>query len=145
MTATVVRPRWARVVGAVWLAAGAALVLAAIVVVVDQHRPSWEAPAGLATLAVGWWAWHRHVGVDEHGIEQGVGWRRTRLLWGVVERVVVPAAGAGFAPIRVHLAGRGEVVLQASWGLSHRQRDELAEAVGRMAALAGVEVDTPDQ
>lgn len=140
MTGPVVHPRWARVVGVAWLTAGGALALAGVVVLVDQHRVGWEGPAGAAALAVGWWFWHRSLHVDEHGIEQCVGWRRTRLLWGVVERVVTPPPGHRMPPVRVRLAGRGEVVLQASWGLSSHQRQEVFAALDRAAALNGVAV-----
>lgn len=129
MNTTVVRPRWARVVGATWLVAGAALVLAGLVVLVDQQRAGWELVAGLVALAMGWVHWQRHVVVDTHGIEQAIAWRRTRLVWDVVEDVAVPPPGGLGGPVRLHLAGRGEVVLRATWGLSSRQRADLAEAV----------------
>ena len=129
MTETVVRPHWARVVGAVWLTAGAALVLAGLVVLLDQRRLAWELAVGVAVLPVGWAYWQRHLRVDAHGIEQAIAWRRTRVLWDVVEDVVVPPAGRTGAPIQVHLRGRPPVVLRASWGLSSPQRAEVASAV----------------
>lgn len=130
----VVRPRLARLVGGVWLAAAAALVLAGVVVLVDQHRVGWELPLGAAAGVLGWWSWHRRLVLDAYGIEQHVGWRRTRLLWGVVEAVEVRPAGMLAAPVHVHLAGRGPVVLEAAWGLSRAQRDELAEVVTTSSA-----------
>lgn len=127
--AVTLRPRYARVGGGLWLATGAALVLAGLVVLLDQHRLGWELPVGLVGGALGWWLWHRHLVVDAHGIEQQVGWHRSRLLWGVVDAVEVLPSGLLGAPVRVHLAGRDPVVLTAAWGLSHAQREVLARAV----------------
>ncbi len=140
MTGLRVHPLLARVVGAVWLAVAATMFLAAVVVLVDQRRLGWEWLVAAGALSVGWWCWHRHLAVDAHGIEQCVGWRRTRLLWGVVDRVEVPARG--LAPVRVRLTGRGEVALQSAWGLSGRQRAQLADALARAGAAAGVHVGT---
>lgn len=138
MTGLRLHPRLSRVVGAVWLAAALAMGLAAVIVLVDQRRLGWEWLAATGAAVVGWWCWHRSIEVDAHGIEQCVGWRRTRLLWSVVDRVEVPAAG--LAPVRVALAGRGEVALQSAWGLSARQRTRLADAVATCAGSVGVEV-----
>lgn len=132
MNAVVVRPRWARLVGAVWLATGAIMALVAVLVAVDQRRLGWEWLAAGAAGAIGWWCWHRHLALDVHGIEQCVGWRRTRLLWGVVDHVRVPDRAS--APVRVGLTGRGEVALQAGWGLNVSQRAVLAEAVSQAPA-----------
>ena len=137
MTAPVLRPRWARVVGAVWLTAAVALVVAGLVVVVDQHAVAWELPAGVVAAVLGWWLYHRHLAVDEHGIEQCVGWRRTRLLWGVVDGIDVPEAGGLPAPVQVRLTGRGTVALQASLGLSRTQRDELLARLAAAGHAAG--------
>lgn len=127
MNAVVVRPRWARAVGAVWLATGVTMALVAVLVVVDQRRFGWEWLAAAAASAIGWWCWHRHLVLDTHGIEQCVGWRRTRLLWGVVDHVRIPDGALG--PVRVGLTGRGEVALQAGWGLTASQRAALAEVL----------------
>lgn len=140
MTGLRLHPRWPRVVGAVWLATAAAMWLAAVVVLVDHRRVGWEWLAAVGAAAVGWWCWHRQLVVDAHGIEQCVGWRRTRLLWGVVDRVEVPAGG--LAPVRVGLTGRGEVALQSAWGLSAGQRAQLAEALVQAGAPASVQVGT---
>lgn len=136
MTSLRLHPRWARVVGAVWLATATVMFLAAAVVLVDQRRLGWEWLVSAGAAAVGWWCWHRHLVLDAHGIEQCVGWRRTRLLWGVVDRVEVPTGA--LAPVRVGLTGRGEVALQAGWGLSARQRAELADALAQSGAPVGV-------
>lgn len=131
------RPRHARVAGGIWLVAAAALLLAGLVVVVDQHRLGWELPLGIAAGGLGWWLWQRRLVVDAHGIEQQVGWRRTRLLWAVVESVEIASTGGVVAPLRVHLVGRESVVLAAAWGLSHAQRDALARSLDRSPATDG--------
>lgn len=123
-------------VGAVWLATGAAMGLAAVLVVVDQRRLGWEWLAAAAASAIGWWCWHRYLAMDVHGIEQHVGWRRTRLLWGVVDHVEVP--DGALAPVRVALTGRGEVALQAAWGLTAPQRAVVAEAVSHVLGPDGL-------
>lgn len=141
MNPVVVRPWWARVVGALWLATGAALALAATLTVVDQRRLGWEWLVAAGAGALGWWCWHRHLVLDEHGIEQCVGWRRMRLLWGVVDHVQVPDGSLG--PVRVALTGRDEVALQAGWGLSRAQRSEVAGAVSQALGPAGLPAGTP--
>jgi hypothetical protein len=140
VTAVVVRPRWPRAVGVLWLVAGAALALAGLVVLADQWRLAWELPAGVVVLVVGWWVHHRELVVDEHGIEQAIGFRRSRLQWSVVEHVRLdPDAGAGSA-VRLDLHGRGRVVLPTSQGLARHQYDELAEGLRAAAGAAGVPV-----
>lgn len=141
MNAVVVRPRWARVVGAVWLATGAAMALAAVLVVVDQRRLGWEWLAAVGAGVIGWWCWHRHLTLDVHGIEQCVGWRRTRLLWGVVDHVRIPEGALG--PVRVGLTGRGEVALQAGWGLTGPQRAMLDAAVAQAQGGVGLPAGMP--
>lgn len=135
MNAVVVHPRWARVVGAVWLAAGAAMTLSGALALVDQRRLGWEWLAAVAATAIGWWCWHRHLALDGHGIEQRVGWRRTRLLWAVVDGVTVPEGA--LAPVRVDLTGRGEVALRAGWGLTAPQRAAVAEVVSQTLGTDG--------
>lgn len=135
MSAVVVHPRWARVVGAVWMVAGAAMTLSAVLVLVDRRRLGWEWLAAAVAIAVGWWSWQRHLALDAHGIEQRVGWRRTRLLWSVVDGVHVPAGALG--PVRVDLTGRGEVALQAGWGLTAPQRAAVADAVSQALGTDG--------
>lgn len=140
MSPVVVRPRWPRVVGALWLAAGAALTVAGLVVLVDQQRLAWELPAGVVVLVVGWWVHHRELVVDDHGIEQVVGFRRSRLQWSVVEHVRLDAhAGMGSA-VRLDLHGRGQVALPTSQGLSPGQLDEVADGLRTAATAAGVPV-----
>lgn len=141
MTAVIVRPRWARVVGALWLATGVAMAVAGALVVVDQRRLGWEWLAAAGAGALGWWCWHRRLVLDAHGIEQCVGWRRMRLLWGVVDHVQVPDGALG--AVRVTLSGRGEVALQAGWGLSRAQRSEVAGAVSQVLGPAGLPAGTP--
>jgi hypothetical protein len=131
VTATVVHPRLARLAGVTWLAAGATLVLAGVVGLLDLQRLGWEVVAGAGALALGAWLCSWAVAVDDHGIEQRVGWRRTRLLWDLVEGVAVGAPRGFTSPLHVRLAGGGEVVLRASRGLTRAQGQALARAAAR--------------
>lgn len=140
MTAHVVRPRWPRVVGGVWLAAGALMLVAAVVALPGGQGVVWEWLVGVVALLVGWWLWRRELVVDELGIEQAVGWRRSRLLWPVVEAVVVQPGGPLVAPVRLQLRGRDAAVLRASLGVSARQRADLVAQVRAAAREVGVPV-----
>lgn len=139
MSPTVLRPRWARLVGGVWLAAGGALVLAGLLGTAGG-APGLELLVGPPVVAVGWWYAARRVEVDALGVEQGVGWRRTRLLWSVVDHVVVPARTGPRVPLVVALAGRGPVELAATRGLSRTQWQQLLAAVDVVGDQAGLEV-----
>lgn len=140
MSPVVVQPRWSRVVGALWLVAGVALAVAGLVVLADQQRLAWELPVGGIVLAVGWWLHHRLLVVDDLGIEQAVGFRRSRLQWSVVEQVHVGAQGVTRPAVQLDLHGRGRVTLPTTRGLSRHQHDELADGVRAAAAAAGVPV-----
>ncbi len=124
-----------------WLVAGAALVLAGVAAMVDGGGPGWELLVGVPVLAVGWWYARRRVGLDPQGLDQAVGWRRMRLLWAVVDRVVVPARTGPLDVLVVELSGRGPVELAATRGLSRAQWQELVDAVEALTAQTGVEVD----
>lgn len=134
-----VRPTLARVAGAAWLATGGMLVVAALLQLWQTRTLGWELPTGLVALAVGWWCWQRTLAVDELGIEQQLGWRRARVLWGVIGTVEI---GDGrLDPVRVRLTGRDEPVdLAASWGTTRRQRADLRAALRRAAERFDVEV-----
>lgn len=140
-----VHPRWARLIGLVWTGAGLAMLAAGVVVVVDQHRwLRWEFLAGVVFLAVGWLLWRRRVRVDEHGIEELAGGRRSRMLWSSLERVAVGEPDRRGGPVRVWRpgdeAGRD---LPASWGLSNAQQAALRDRIGTLAAPHGVRVEDP--
>lgn len=140
MTATVLRPSWARRVGVVWLVAGAGLVLAGAAAMADGGGPGWELVVGVAAFAVGWWYARRRVALDPQGLDQAVGWRRTRLLWSVVDRVVVPPRTGPLDALAVELSGRGTVELTATRGLSRAQWHELVGAVEALTGQTGVPV-----
>lgn len=140
-----VHPRWARLIGLVWTGAGVAMLASGVVVVVDQHRwLRWEFLAGVVFLAVGWLLWRRRVRVDEHGIEELAGRRRSRMLWSSLERVAVGEPDRRGGPVRVWRpgdeAGRD---LPASWGLSNAQQAALRDRIGTLAAPHGVRVEDP--
>ena len=144
MSPTVLRPRWARLVGGVWLAAGGALVLAGLLGAVTGGALGLELLAGPLVAVAGWWYAARRVEVDATGVEQGVGWRRTRLLWSVVDHVVVPAQTGPRVPLVVALAGRGAVELAATRGLSRTQWQQLLGALDLLADETGLEVVRAD-
>lgn len=139
---TTVRPRWARVVGAVWFTAGVILFATTAVVIADQHDLlRWEFPLGVAAVLFGWRAWSRSVSVDAHGIEQRVGRRRTRLLWSTVDRVAVGSRARHGGPVQVWRSGADEpVVLDATWGTSRAQRAQLVGELERLVGSFGVTV-----
>lgn len=140
-----VHPRWARLIGLVWVGAGVAMLVAGIVVVVDQHRwLRWEFVAGVVFLAVGWLLWRRRVSVDEHGIEELAGRRRSRTLWSSLERVAVGEPDRRGGPVRVWRPGDQDGRdLPASWGLSTAQQDALRDRITDLAGPHGVRVEDP--
>lgn len=140
-----VHPRWARLIGVVWIAAGVAMVVAGVVVIVDQHRwLRWEFLAGVLFLAVGWLLWRRSVRVDEHGIEELAGRRRSRVLWSSLERVAVGEPDRRGGPVRVWRPGDEDGRdLPASWGLSTAQQVALRDRIGSLAAPHGVRLESP--
>lgn len=135
----VVRPTLARALGGAWLVAGAALVVAGVLGTAQGRAVGWELPFGLVAAAVGWWGWQCRLAVDDLGIEQQVGWRRARLLWGVVGAVEVDPGLVG--PVRVRVVGREDPLdLLVSWGTTRTERDRLRTALARAADRFGVEV-----
>lgn len=139
-----VRPRWTRVVGAVWVAAGVAAVLSGIVVVIDQHDAArWEFVVGAGFLVVGVLLGRQELRVDQHGVEQHVGWRRSRLLWSTIDRVAVGQEGVRGGPVRVWHTGVDQPdVLAATWGTSRHQRADLAAAITSLTEAFDIEVSS---
>lgn len=141
---TTVHPRWARLVGIVWLLAGVLLLATGVVVVVDQHDVlRWEFVAAVGALGIGARSWRRSVTVDLHGVADRVGRRRRRMLWSTVDRVAVGTADWWGAPVRVWRGGAADPeALRGSWGTSRAQRTELLAVLRRVVGSHGVEVVT---
>lgn len=136
-----VRPRVPRVIGALWLVAGAALSLAGLVVLFDQARVSWELPGGVAAVVGGWWLWARSVTVDGRGIEQVVAWHRTLLPWSATAAIAIDPAGRTGRPVVVRRAQATDpAALLATVGTTRSERTTLLRAVRDVTAATDIRV-----
>ena len=81
---------------------------------------------------------HPQVVLDDLGVGQTIGWRRSRLLWSVVDAVALPPTPGPGDRLRVELAGRGAVQLDATRGLSRAQWQQLGEVLDELAAAGRV-------
>lgn len=133
--------RRSRVLGAMWIVAGLALVAAAVVLWFDRRSMSWfELPLGIVAILVGTQLWSQHVELDRHGVAMVSRSDTRRVLWASIASVDVrdtwlrPALG-------IRRKGDGSrQVFQVTSGLSSGQRAQLFDALVGLSREHGFEL-----
>ena len=137
----VLRSVWTQVIGWAWIAAGVIWALGVVAVAVSERRLPYDTLVVPVLLAVGWMIRRSRLVLHDDGIDLVDGWRFHRVLWAAVEQVTVDMTTRFDAPVTLQLAGReAPLRVQASWGLSMRQRAVLENALETHAAEHDVAV-----
>lgn len=135
------RSRWARGLGAVWLAAAGVWLVADLLLLATTGRLAWDLFAVPVLVAVGLSVGRASVEIDADGFVLRDGWRSHRVLWAAVERIDVDFGRRLDAPVRIHLRrDDAPLPVQASWGARPEQREALIAALRAAATSHAIPV-----
>lgn len=135
-----VRSRVAQVAGLMWAVAAVALAAAAVALLMDEGRVSFELPSAVVAAVVAVWIGRQRCCFDAVGVEIDSGWRRSRRLWSTLVGVEV-VADRWRPAIQLRLTDGAVVALPATFGLSAGHRAELVTRLQVVAAAHGVPVE----
>jgi hypothetical protein len=113
--------------------------VAGVLLLLDQGRVWLELVVAPIALAVGWVVGRSRCVFDRHGIGLDEGLRRSRVLWGTIDRIELRPV-RWHAAVRLGLRDRPSVPVGPTWGLSERRRREVFEAIRALAGAHGVSV-----
>lgn len=133
--------RRSRVLGLIWILAGLALLAAAVLLWLDREQLSWfEAPLGLVGIAVGVHLWSQRVEVDRHGVAMVSRSGTERVLWASVAAVDVRDSWVRPALVIERKSDAARQVVQATSGLSRRQRNAMFDVLHQLGREHGFDV-----